>query len=219
MKYFLELVKKEYIEIKYSWKQLLLYGLMFVAFFFFVAEVEKNAPLNTSSIQFNNYYYFLTIFLGFFAPSNLLMESIFSDKRNQTFERYFVSGNIKTIMFAKLSAISVFGIIPFIIFYTYLLFNGINIIDNIYAAINTPLYFWICLCVTIIISFLFNDEKSASLACMPFLLLVAGLLYLNDFLAVKFYPAITVIVTIICAAVVAVIAYKFYKKTKYFLKI
>jgi ABC-type Na+ efflux pump permease subunit len=215
MEYFWELVKKEYIEIRYSWKQLGLYGFVFVAFFYFVAESEKNTPLT----QFNNFYYFLAIFFGFFSSGNLLIDSIFSDRKNQTFERYFVSGNIKTIMFAKLSAMSIFSIIPFIVFYTYLLFIGINIFDNIFMAINTPFYFWISLCTMIIISFLFNDEKSASLACMPFLLLVIGLLYLNDYLAVNFSPAITVVVTVIFAVVVTVIAYKFYKNTKCFLGI
>ena len=219
MKYFWELVKKEYIEIKYSWKQLLLYGLMFVAFFFFVAEVEKNAPLNTSSIQFNNFYYFLTIFFGFFGSGNLLIDSIFSDRKNQTFERCLVSGNIKTVMFAKLSAMSIFSIIPFVVFDIYLLCIGINIFDNVFMALNTPFYFWISLCVVIIIAFLFNDEKSASLACMPFLILMAGLLYLNDYLAVKIFPAITVIVTIVCAVIVTFIAYRFYKNTKCFLGI
>jgi hypothetical protein len=48
---------------------------------------------------------------------------------------------------------------------------------------------------------------------------MAGLLYLNDFLGAKFNPAITVITTIICAVIVTFIAYKIYKKTKYFLKI
>ena len=215
MEYFWGLVKKEYIEIRYSWKQLGLYGFVFVAFFYFVAESEKNTPLT----HVNNFYYILTVFFGFFASGNFLIDSIFSDKKNQTFERHLVSGNIKTIMFAKLLAMSVLSIIPFIVFYTYLLFKGINIIDNIFTALNTPFYFWISLCVVIIISFLFNDEKSASLACMPFLIVVAGLLYLNDFLAVRFYPAITVVVTIICAAVVTVIAYRFYKNTKRFLGI
>ena len=54
---------------------------------------------------------------------------------------------------------------------------------------------------------------------MPFLILMAGLLYLNDFLAVRFFPAITVIVTIVCAVIVTVIAYRFYKNTKCFLGI
>jgi hypothetical protein len=215
MEYFWELVKKEYIEIKYSWKQLLMYGFMFGVFVYFTEELKNNAPL----IQFNNFYYFLTILFSSIMPSNFLMESILSDKRNQTFERYFVSGNIKTIMFAKLSAMGVLGIIPFIVFNTYLLFNGINIIDNIFMALNTPLYFWISLCIMTIVNFLFNDEKSAAFAGMPFLILIMGLLYLNDFLTAKFYPAITVITTIVCAVVVTFIAYKFYKKTKYFLKI
>ena len=215
MEYFWELVKKEYIEIKYSWKQLLLYGFMFAFFFWIVAELE-----NTSSpIQFNNVYYAITIFISFLMPSGFLMESIYSDKRNQTFERYLVSDNIKTIMFAKLSAMSVLGIIPFIVFHAYLLFNDINIINNIFTALNTPLYFWICLCIMTIVCFLFNDEKTIGLAAMPFMLLILGLLYLNDFLAVKFFPAITVIVTIVCAVVVTFIAYKFYKNTKCFLRI
>jgi hypothetical protein len=215
MGYFWGLVKKEYIEIRYSWKQLLMYGSMFVFFIWIVYEVENRAPL----INWNNIYYVIAIFLSSFMPSNFLMESILSDKRNQTFERYFVSGNIKTIMFAKLSAMSILGIIPFIIFYTYFLFNGVNIIDNIVMSINTPLYFWISLCIMTIVNFLFNDERSITFAGVPFLILLAGLLYLNDFLAAKLHPAVTLIVTIVCVVVVTFIAYTFYKKTKYFLKI
>ena len=48
---------------------------------------------------------------------------------------------------------------------------------------------------------------------------MVGLLYLNDFLGIKFNPVFTVITTMICAVIVTFIAYKMYKKTKYFLKI
>jgi len=217
MEYFWELVKKEYIEIKYSWKQLLIYGFMFVFFFYAVAELENIPPL--IPIDWNNIYYAITIFLSFLIPSGFLMESILSDKRNQTFERYFVSGNIRIVMFAKLSAMSILGVIPFIIFYIYLLFNDINIINDIFSAINTPLYFWICLCIITIVCFIFNDEKTIGFAGIPFMILMAGLLYLNDFLAIKYFPVITVIITIVFAVVVTFVAYGFYKKTKYFLKI
>ena len=217
MGYFWGLVKKEYIEIRYSWKQLLMYGFMFVFFIWGVYEFENHTPLYI--INWNNLLYFLTVFLSSIMLGNFLMESILSDKRNQSFERYFVSGNIKTIMFAKLSALSVLGIIPFFIFYTYLRFNGVNIIDNIFMAINTPLYFWIGLCIMTIVCFLLNDEKSIAYAAIPSLILMAGLLYLNDFLGVKLNPAFTVITTMICAVIVTFIAYKMYKKTKYFLKI
>ena len=217
MGYFWGLIKKEYIEIRYSWKQLLMYGFLFVFFIWAVYELGNYTPLYT--INLNNALYFLTVFISSFMSGNFLMESILSDKRNQSFERYFVSGNIKTIMLAKLSAMSVLSIIPFFIFYTYLRFNGINIIDNIFMAINIPLYFWIGLCIMTIICFLLNDEKSIAYACIPSLILMVGLLYLNDFLGVKFYPVITVITTMICAVIVTFIAYKMYKKTKYFLKI
>jgi hypothetical protein len=215
MGYFWGLVKKEYIEIRYSWKNVLMYGFMFVFFIWIVYELENHATL----INWNNIYYVIAIFLCSFMPSNFLTESILSDKRNQTFERYFVSENIKTIMFAKLSAMSILGIIPFIVFYTYFLCNGVNIIDNIFMAINTPLYFWISLCVMTMVSFLFNDERSIAFAGVPYLILLAGLLYLNDFLAARLYPAVTLIATIVCAVAVTFIAYTFYKKTKYFLKI
>jgi hypothetical protein len=213
--YFWELIKKEYIEMRYSWKQLLMYGFMFVFFIWMVYSVENHTP----AINWNNVLYCMTIFFSSFMPGNFLMESILSDKRSQIFERYFVSGNIKTIMLAKLSAMSVLSIIPFFIFYAYLRFNGINIMDNIFMAMNTPLYFWIGLCIMIIICFLINDEKSIAFACIPSIILLVGLLYLNDFLIVKFNPVITVITTMICAVIVTFIAYKIYKKTKYFLKI
>jgi hypothetical protein len=180
---------------------------------------EHSTSVMTTHDLWNSIYYVIAIFLSSFMPSNFLMESILSDKRNQTFERYFVSGNIKTIMFAKLSDMSILGIIPFIVFYTYFLFNGVNIIDNIFMAINTPLYFWISLCIMTIVNFLFNDERSIAFAGVPFLILLAGLLYFNDFLAVRLYPEVTLIVTVVCAVVVTFIAYTFYKKTKYFLKI
>jgi ABC-type Na+ efflux pump permease subunit len=167
----------------------------------------------------NHYSYWLTILFSAIGSPHFLMNSILSDKRNQTFERYFVSGNIKTIMFAKLSAMSIFSIIPFIIFYTYFLFNGINIIDNIFIAFNTPQFFWILLCLMTIFTFIFNDENSVSFAGIPCILFATGLIFLNNFIATNYHPILTCIVTIICTVIVTVVAYKVYKKTKYFLKI
>lgn len=213
MGYFWELVKKEFIEIRYSWKNLLFYGGMFPIFIYLV-NYEGN-PI----ISYNNFYYILSMFFSSFMPSSFLMESILSDKRNQTFERYFVSGNIKEIMFAKLSAMSIFGIVPFIMFYVYLLINGINIIDTVYMALNTPFYFWIALCMITAVTFPFSNETSVAFAGLPCLLVMLGIIIANDYLAVKYFPAITVIITIVCAIIVTVIAYKVYKNTKYFLKI
>jgi ABC-type Na+ efflux pump permease subunit len=147
------------------------------------------------------------------------MESILSDKRNQTFERYFVSGNIKEIMFAKLSAMSIFGIAPFIMFYVYLLINGINIIDTFYMALNTPLYFWIALCMITAVTFPFSNETSVAFSGLPCLLVMLGMIIANDYLAVKYHPVFTCIISIVCAVIVIIIAYKIYKNTKYFLKI
>jgi hypothetical protein len=103
---------------------------------------------------------------------------------------------------------SVLGIIPFFIFYAHLGVNGVNIIGNVFMAINAPLYFWIGLCVMTIICFLSNDEESVAYACMPSLTLTVGLLCLNDFLRARFNPAFTVITTMTCAVVVTFIAYK-----------
>lgn len=120
MDYFWGLVKKEFIEIRYSYKNLLMVGGVFI-FFLWMVRVENNiAPL--IPMDLGNFYYVIAIFISSFMPANFLMESILADKRNQTFERYFVSGNIKVIIFAKLSAMSIFGIIPFFIFYVYFLY-------------------------------------------------------------------------------------------------
>jgi ABC-type Na+ efflux pump permease subunit len=152
-------------------------------------------------------------------PSNFLMESILSDKRNQTFERYFVSGNIKEIMFAKLSAMSIFGIVPFIMFYVYLLINGINIIDTFYMALNTPLYFWIALCMITAVTFPFSNENSVAFAGLPCMLVMIGIIIAYDYIGANYHPAFTCFITISCAVIVTIIAYKIYKNTKYFLKI
>jgi hypothetical protein len=213
MEYFLGLVKKEYIEIRYSWKNILMYCLMFV-FFIYFAEAAHDPQIN-----YNNLNYIITIFFSAIMPGNFLMESIFSDKRNQTFERYFVSGNIKTIMLAKLSAMSMFGIIPFIMFYTYFLIKGIYIIDTVFLAINTPFYFWIALCIITAITFPFSNEGSVSFICLPCLLVIIGIVIVNDYIGANYNPVFTCIITIVCAVVATIIAYKVYKNTKYFLKI
>jgi ABC-type Na+ efflux pump permease subunit len=213
MGYFFGLIKKEFIEIRYSWKNLLFYGGMFPIFIYLV-NYEGN-PI----IYYNNFYYILAIFFSSFMPSNFLMESILSDKRNQTFERYFVSGNIKKIMLAKPSSMSIFGIVPFIMFYVYLLINGINIIDTVYVAINTPFYFWIALCMITAVTFPFSNETSVAFAGLPYLLVMLGIIIANDYLAVKYHHVFTCIITIVCAVIVIIIAYKIYKNTKYFLKI
>jgi len=81
-------------------------------------------------------------------------------------------------MFVKYFALSVLFFVPFIVFYVYFLMNGINVINTVYVLINTALYYWIGLCVTTIISFMLNDEKSLGLGCIPCMLAVIGLIYL-----------------------------------------
>jgi hypothetical protein len=213
MDYFWELVKKEYIEIKYSWKNLLMSGFMFVFFGYIVTVSDK--VIN----NYDNVCYIVTFLLSITIPLQFLTESILSDKRNQTFERYFVSGNIKTIMAAKFFAMSVLGIIPFIIFHIYFLTQGINIINSVFVLVNTPLYYWIGLSIAVIIMFIFNDEKSISFIGVPCLLLVLGLIYINHIIAINHNPVFTCIITIVCAVITTFIGYRFYKKTKYFLKI
>jgi len=213
MGYFWGLVKKEYIEIRYSWKNILLYILM-LGFFVFFANKEINP-----TASYNNFNYILAMFFSAIMPGIFLMESFFSDKRNQTFERYFVSGNIKTIMFAKLSAMSILGIAPFILFYVYFLIKGINIIDTVYMAINTLFYFWIALCIIMSVTFPFSSEGSLTFVILPCLLVIIGIMIANDYIAANYHPVMSCITTIVCAAVVTIIAYKVYKNTKYFLKI
>jgi hypothetical protein len=114
---------------------------------------------------------------------------------------------------------SILGIVPFLIFYIYLLINGINVIDTIFLAINTPFYFWIALCVVTIFTFPFSDEKSAAFACIPCLLGIVGIFIANDYIAANYPLVLSCIFTIACAVIVTIIAYKVYKNTKYFLKI
>jgi len=213
MNYFLGLVKKEFIEIRYSYKSLLFMMVMF-AVCLYIAQTEITVMNNV-----NNICYIITFMASMVVPLQFLSESILSDKINQTFERYFVSGSIKIIMFAKYSALSVLFFVPFIVFYIYFSMNGIYVINTVYVLINTPLYYWIGLCVTTIISFILNDEKSLGFGCIPCLLAVIGLIYLNHFIETSYNPILSCIITIVCAVVFTFIAYKFYKNTKYFLKI
>jgi len=221
MGYFWGLVKKEFIEIRYSYKQLIMYVGFFGVGIYALNSIINSVALNNPivPINWNNAGYFVLVFFSSVLPSNFLMESILSDKNNQTFERYFVSGNIKKIMLAKLFAMSILAIVPFYIFNAYFLINGTNIINTVYLAINTPFYFWISLCAVMIYSFPFSDEKSASFACIPYLLAMVGIFVANDYVAANYHPSFTCAITIACAAVVTLIAYKVYKNTKYFLKI
>jgi len=221
MDYFWGLVKKEFIEIRYSYKQLILYACMYgLGIYVTNSFLNSINSINTIvPINWNNAGYFIVVFLSSFMPGNFLIESILSDKNNQTFERYFVSGNIKIIMLAKLSAMSILGIVPFFIFYIYFLINGANIIDTVFTAINTPFYFWIALCAVMIFTFPFSDEKSVAFACIPCLLAMVVIIFTNDYVAANYHPSFTCAITIACTAAVTLIAYKIYKTTKYFLKI
>jgi hypothetical protein len=122
-------------------------------------------------------------------------------------------------MFAKYFGLSVLFFIPFVVFYIYFILNGINIFGTVYTLLNTPLYYWIGLCIVTIISLFFNDEKSMSLAGLPCLLLVLGLIKLNYFIESNYNPVLTCFISIVCAIIFTFIAYTFYKNTKYFLKI
>jgi len=221
MGYFWGLVKKEYIEIRYSYKQLIIYACMYgLGIFVINSFLNSINSINTIlPIIWNNAGYFIIVFLSSFMPSNFLIESILSDKNNQAFERYFVSGNIKIIMLAKLSAMSILGIAPFFIFYAYFMLNGVNIIDTVFTAINTPFYFWIALCAVMILTFPFSDEKSVAFACIPCLLVMVGIFIANDYIAANFHPVFSCVFTIAFAVITTIIAYKAYKNTKYFLKI
>ncbi|WP_461252178.1 hypothetical protein, partial [Treponema sp. R8-4-B8] len=97
--------------------------------------------------------------------------------------------------------------------------KGINIIDTVFIAINTAFYFWIALCIITAFTFPFSDEKSVSFFIFPCLLVIIGIIIANDQIAANFHPVFTCIITIVCAVVATVIAYKVYKNTKYFLKI
>jgi len=221
MGYFWGLVKKEFIEIRYSYKQLILYaGFLGVGIYALNSIINPITLINPIvPVNWNSAGYFVLVFFSSLLPSNFLMESILSDKNNQTFERYFVSGNIKNIMLAKLFAMGILGIVPFYIYNVYFLINGINIINTVYLAINTPFYFWIALCAVMIFTFPFSDEKSVSLACIPSLLIIVGIFIVNDYIAANLHPVLSCVITIVCTIVVTFIAYKFYKTTKYFLKI
>jgi len=129
MGYFWGLVKKEYIEIRYSYKQLFMYAVLPLLFIFVVTKSESDFVF---LIPIKNFYYLISIYCSSPMSANFLMESILSDKKNQNFERYFVSGNIKDIMLAKLSAMSILSIAPFFIFNAYFLIKGINIIDTVF---------------------------------------------------------------------------------------
>jgi ABC-type Na+ efflux pump permease subunit len=213
MGYFWGMIKKEFIEIRYSYKNIFFIGIMF-AVLFYIAQTEIEFLNNTE-----NMFYIVTFIVSMAIPSQFISESIFSDKRNQTFERYFVSGNIKTIMFAKYFGISILFIIPFIAFYVYFLLNGINVIESVYVLFNTPLYYWIGLCSITIASFIFNDEKALSLSCLPCLLLVIGIIQLNHYVGTIFHPIFTCLISVLCTFVFTLLAYRFFKNTKYFLKI
>jgi hypothetical protein len=214
MAYFWGLVKKEFIEIGYSRKSLLLMAIMFVLIFYIINE---SGIMTTNP---NDELCLLVTFLAAFSiPMNFLMESILSDKSNQTLERYFVMGKIKVVMFAKFFTMTIIGIIPISVFYITFLLNGINIINNIYTLINMPLYFWIGSSIALIVIFIFNDEKSISFASMPCILLMVGLIKLNYYIGTNYNSLFTCIITVSLAVIMTFVGYKFYKNTKYFLKI
>lgn len=211
MGYFWGLVKKEYIEIRYSYKSLMWGGIAFALFFYMAQTLIDQFDVESC--------YLVTFLITVAAPLEFIMNSFLSDKRNQTFERCFVSGNIKVVMLAKYASLGVLGIIPFAVFFIVFLANGITIFESVYVAINTPFYFWIILCLGTLTFFIFSDEKSASFGAIPCILLTAGIIKLNQFISSKYNPAFTCIITIVCALVATFAAHKVYKNTKYFLKI
>jgi hypothetical protein len=213
MAYFWGLVKKEFIEIRYSWKNLLI--AVFVCVFFFYLITASDMLIH----NVGNSCYLITILCTCFTPMNFLTESILSDKRNQTLERYFVAGKIRTVMCAKYVTITIIGIIPFVAFYMTFLLNGIYIITNVYTVINTLLYVWIGSSIAAIVIFLFNDEKTISFAAMPCMLLVLGLIKLNYYIETTYNIVYTCIITMLAAVITLFLCYKFYKNTKCFLKI
>ncbi|MDR1398974.1 MAG: hypothetical protein LBJ41_03525 [Treponema sp.] len=95
MKYFLELVKKEIIEVAYSWKNMGLEAIMILAFLYISKSSDKLL------YNKNNMYYILTLMVGVSISSQFLMDSIFSDRRNQTLKINYVLRKSLIVMLSK----------------------------------------------------------------------------------------------------------------------
>jgi hypothetical protein len=131
MSYFLGLIKKEMIEIAYSWKNIG-FVLLGVAIFLYLSVTSDMIINNT-----NNACYMITLLIGIATYGKFLTESIFSDKRNQTFEINFVMKKSLIIMLSKNITMILIGFVSFIMFYIFFLMHGYNILDNVWEIIKT----------------------------------------------------------------------------------
>jgi hypothetical protein len=213
MRYFLGLVKKEIIEIAYSWKNIG-FVLLGVAVFLYLSATSDMIINNT-----NNSCYMITLLIGIVTSGQFLTESIFSDKRNQTFEINFVMKKSLIIMLSKNITMMFVGFVPFIMFYIFFLMHGYNILDNAWEIIKTLLYFWNGCCLASICVFLSGDEKTASCMALPCIGIIIALSYGDYIIKTNYNINAGIIISLSSAIISTVFCYRFYTKTKFFLKI
>lgn len=213
MAYFLGLVRKEIIEIAYSWKNLGFAALMLIAFLY----------LSTSSDMIihneNNACYIITLLCGFATSGQLLTDTIFSDKRNQTLEINFAMKKLPVIMLSKNITMMLIGLIPFTMFFIYFLTQGYNLLYNTIVVVNTILYLWAGTCIVSIVTLISADEKATAFLSLPCICILTGLIYVNYLIEINYGKYASLPLPFVFSIAATVLCYKLYTKTRLFLKI
>lgn len=209
MKFVLVMMKKEFTEMFYSRKSILLVIAVFIFFVYIGSQI-----LSTSTVDD---FYLLAIMISW-APIQFSLDSILSDKRNQTLEIMLVSGKIGFVFMVKLITVLLSALVPFIIMFIFFIVNGYNILPSLLFYFVTPLLFWLGGCSAMMIIIFFNDEKSAAFFSLISMFFIIGLtkivFYLN-----YIYSGIASIAFLVSLTALFTLATKFvFKHTKIFLK-
>ena len=212
MLYILAIIKKEFIEIIYSKKNIALITLTLL-FFLYMSHTTYNLMFNV-----NNVSYLIAILISMATSLQFMSESILSDKRNQTLEIMLVAKKLEAVFIAKMITIVILSIIPFVIFHISFLIAGINILDSVFMYFNTLFLFWIGGCVASMIVIFFNDERSAALFGISSLLIIIGLIRAMFFITETFSGVAGMILLYIILILTTFAARLLFKNTKIYLK-
>jgi hypothetical protein len=203
------MIKKELTELCYSRKSLILVIAVFGFFIYIGRQILSNLAIND--------FYLLAIMTSW-STNQFVLDSILSDKRNQTLEIMLVSGKIGLVFLAKMITLLFLSLVPFVIIFCFFMINGHNILPTFFYYVMTPLLFWLGACSAMMIIIFFNDEKSASFYGLISVFFIIAVIRMIFYLNSRFTQLAGIVFLVLLSVLFTWISQLLFKQTKIFLK-
>lgn len=216
MKDILTVVKKEFWELRYSFKRLAILGVVFI-FPFMAYNAKGSIFLSAPYVPL-----FMVLLTAVGGIGHITSDSILSEKKSKTFE-VLLSTRLSplSLVIGKIIPGFIVGLfLALIILLILIVFKMININEiSFILVVNTLLFTFSAGLIFYITTLCIPDEKVVQMSAVLVLILILGLLKILFMLNLNLYYAITTPVLLFINAILAVVAQKLLIKSKMFLKI